>query len=205
MKNVGIYIDYGCGGGKSMGDFIELLHPSKSYCVDIEDFRNQKYKDICEFVKNPNIEVCDKKFTNNSVDLISAMQSLHHVSFDSDNGSFHSRLECVIDQLTDKLKPGGYLLIREHDVRSKKDVYPVIFEHLVYELYEEIDDNMSVDEVNEWISKFHEKHKGWYFSAKTLQKLLESQGMKLITLNYKQGKNPSRIYNALYQKIDDSP
>ena len=200
LKNVNIYIDYGCGGGKSMSDFIELLHPSKSYCVDVEDFRKQKYKNITEFIKNENIETFDKKFANNSVELISAMQSLHHVSFDSDNGSFYSRLKCVIDQLTNKLKPGGYLLIREHDVRSKKDIYPVIFEHLLYELHEETDDNMSVDEVNEWVSKFHDKHKGWYFSAKTLQKMLESHGMKLISRNYKQGKNPSRIYNALYQK-----
>lgn len=203
LKNVDMYIDYGCGGGKSMDDFIKLLKPIKTYCIDVEDYRKTKYKINSLFTKNNNIEIFDNKFTNNSVDFISAMQSLHHVIFDSgDNAtsSFYSRLERIITQFTDKLKLGGYLLLREHDVVSKLDIYPVIFEHLLYELYEENNVNMSVNEVNDWIYNFHNNHQGWYFSAKTLQNLLESKGMKLITLNYKQGKNHSRIYNALYQK-----
>ena len=129
-----------------------------------------------------------------------ALQSLHHVEFEDDKTDFYDRIRPIVQSIVNKIKPGGYLLIREHDVKNTEDLYPVLFEHLLYELMELKDKSMSLDEVKKWVSEYHINHKGWYFSKAFLQEILEDNGMKLIETEYKRGENPSHIYNSIFVK-----
>lgn len=190
------YLDYGCGNGL----ITEALHNilgAKSFCIDVDDYR--KYKSS-SFIQNKSLGDIDNHIPNETLDLISAAQSLHHVHFELDItiNDYKKILQQIVQQFYNKLKHGGLLLIREHDVRSIADLYPVLLEHLIYDALElDRGTNFNVDK---FISNYHKEHDGWYFSYKYLHSLLTQIGFKRLHFEYKKGNNASRIYNILYVK-----
>lgn len=195
------YLDYGCGDG-AITHALRNIFNAKSFCIDINDYR--KYKSSA-FVCNNNINTIDTYFTNETLDIISAVQSLHHVSFDINKNQtsnmFESTVSTILRQFYAKLKPNGLLLIREHDVQELSHLYPVLFEHMVYEMleYKQPINNINIF-VKKFIQDYHKKHNGWYFSRQYLHNQLEALGFKLLHFEWKKGNNVSRIYNALYVK-----
>ena len=110
-------------------------------------------------------------------------------------------MEIINSQFYKKLKPNGLLLIREHNVQSIDDLYPVLMEHLVYELleYDAVPSNI-YKFIDAFIADYHKIHKGWYFSYNFLHDKLTKLGFKQVHFEYKKGNNVSRIYNVLYVK-----
>ena len=195
MNESSSVMDYGCGDGYTLKYFEDKV--KDIICVDIDDYRSHMKNS--QFIKNSHISSIDT-IDNNSIDLLIALQSLHHIEFEDDKTDFYDRITPIIQSIVNKIKPGGYLLIREHDVKNTKDLYPVLFEHLLYDLMELKDKSMSIEEVKKWVQSYHIKHKGWYFSKQFLQGVLEDAGMELVETEYKRGENPSNIYNSIFVK-----
>jgi SAM-dependent methyltransferase len=192
-------MDYGCGDGWTL-EYFKYNDVKDIKCVDIDDYRSNVKNST--FIKNLHLSSLDSKIDDDSLDLVMALQSLHHVEFENDKTDFYKRINLIVKSIVSKIKYGGYLLIREHDVKNTNDLYPVLFEHLLYELMELKDKSMSFDEVRKWISDYHNNHKGWYFSKEFMHKILEDNGMKLLDTEYKIGLNPSHIYNSIYLKTN---
>lgn len=192
-----LFVDYGCGNGLITHALHKLLN-AKSFCIDIDDYR--KYNESSSFIKNTNIQKIDEHIVDGTLDLISAAQSLHHVNFGNDKDyDYKHTLNTVIQQFYNKLKPNGLLLIREHDVKTINDLYPVLMEHLLYDLLES-NSIKTLEDVMSYVNNYHKTHSGWYFSRSYLHDILTSNGFRLLIVDYKKGKNPSSIYNALYIK-----
>jgi SAM-dependent methyltransferase len=196
-KNSSI-LDYGCGDGWTLNNF-EDMGINNITCVDIDDYRTYAKKST--FIKNKHLSSMDSKINNNSLDLVIALQSLHHINFENDKTEFIDRIIIIIKSIISKIKSGGYLLIREHNVRNAEDLPPVLFEHLLYDLIELDDKSMSFNEIKKWVTNYHIYHNGWYFSKIFLHNMLELNGMKLKETEKKKGLNISNIYNSLYIKI----
>lgn len=197
LPHGGTYVDYGCGNGaiaKSIGD----RYGYDAHCVDTEDFRDEGAKGM-KFIRSENVDSIDA-LDDNSVALVSAIQSLHHINFDArlTKRGFEESVVGVVKKVRAKLAPGGAFLLREHDVTSVRDLCPVIFEHLLYEIAEMEDKTMTRGELENYIKKYHETHRGWYFGKGDLHALLTANGFSLVETELKPGKNVSRIYNSLY-------
>lgn len=193
----GSVLDYGCGDGWTL-KYFEDNNIKDLSCVDIDDYRT--YAKKSSFIKNSYLTSMNEQVKDNSVDLVVALQSIHHIEFLGDKSKFVYRIEPIIKSVISKIKPGGNLLIREHDVKTNDDACPVIFEHLLYDLMELKDKSMSYNKIKDWVKKYHINHNGWYFSKDFLHKLLEKNGMKLLETEFKKGINMSHIYNSIYVK-----
>jgi SAM-dependent methyltransferase len=190
----GTILDYGCGDGYSLSHFGADF---RKICVDVEDFRS--YKE-CEFIKNTSLNTLNEKIEDESVDLVMMLQSLHHISFGNRSKNM---IGLVLDTIVKILKPNSYLLIREHNAENNIDLYPILLEHLLFDLMEISDKSMDETQLRKWINNYHTNHAGWYFSKAYLHQLLVSRGFVLLTTENKKGLNPSFIYNSLYQKTDN--
>ena len=210
----GIHLDYGCGGGKTSKDIIKLCKVSKSYGVDvknnmIEEMKTSKeYKGKVIFVKNYNIHTIrdHKEIKDETVDIITAMQTFHHNNFKNatDYTRFGDRIRYVIETLIIKLKPGGYLLIREHNVENDNEAYPIMLKHLIYTISEITDTTLSISDIKRITQNYHTNidYKAWYMSYRYLHNIIIEFNMELVIsrYNYDEPKDPQRIYNSLYKK-----
>lgn len=192
-KRPDIYVDYGCGDGKTTQGIAAYLMPRKTACVDIQDYRQTKYG---EFVANPSANAFNDEFAVSSIGLTSLFQSLHHVEFGEIVDPV-GRICRVISDITKRTAPGGNLIVREHDVNEER-IKPVLIEHLVYEIME-IKEDMSDDEFQMWVGSYAEKHNGWYLSRKDLQSIIKKCGWKLVYGELVP--NSTFIYNELWEKV----
>ena len=106
---VSCYLDIGCFDGnitKSIGDHFNL-HKLQIHGVDIKSYG--EYDNIVFSKYDGRI----LPYSDNSFDLITCLMVLHHVPEDN--------LVVLIKELNRVLKPGGILILREHDVRNKYD------------------------------------------------------------------------------------
>lgn len=192
-----IIVDYGCGDGSSLEYFKSLNKKYKLYCVDVDDFRTKKDADT-KFIKNISTDTFNDKIKDGSVSLIVASVSLHHVDF-GDGKPFNETIENIISTMVRKLAPGGFLLIREHDVKTNKHLNSVLFEHLIYSVMEIDNKYMTRAEFVDWVKKYHLNHKGCYFSRDYIHNLIGNQGMIHKETNAPP-KHWSHIYNSLFMK-----
>jgi SAM-dependent methyltransferase len=194
-----IYMDFGCGDGRLAKEISELIPEVQTYCIDAEDFRENKES---KFILNDEPKILNDSFEDGSVSVITASQVLHHVNF-KNNGvleKFDDRLLFTLKLMVAKLKPGGLLIIREHDVYSLDRLYPVILEHLMFALMEIEDKDLTPTELKNWIDTYHMINDGWYFSKQYIISLIKGLGLKQLFYENKAGNNPSHIFNVLFQK-----
>lgn len=181
-----VYLDYGCGDGQTMGLVSDVFRPDEKYCVDIDDHRHDKSGKFFRSIND---------IKNKSIDLITSCQVLHHVDY---------KLEKNVSALVNKLKPGGILIIREHDAVTKNHMYNIIVEHMLFDIGHLADEKKekSFDEIKTFVDTYHTAQPAWYFSKKRLVKaVLRNRGMKLLHYKYKIGRNNTRIYNAVFKKM----
>jgi ubiquinone/menaquinone biosynthesis C-methylase UbiE len=152
------YLDYGGGEGGISKAIAEKLRLNKnnSFSLDVEDWygnitekRYQQYityRTIKPFTALP--------FEDESINLITSLQVLHHIP----------NLDYYMNELVRILKPGGYLVVREHDCNSELVRRLIDVEHMLFECvlntgdqgngrylfeYKDSDNYKSIDE---WIS-----------------------------------------------------
>ena len=183
-------LDFGSGDGKIITNLANITHNKLTLC-DIEDNRHQSLQNnqipfILIKLDTP-IPLIDK-----SIDVITALQVLHHVV------DIESRLK----DLYRILKVGGKLIIREHDFSSQNVVDIVEQEHLFYEIFEKTFKQLiSEVEFCEFVKKYHESKSAFVntFSYEELKNKLEKIGFKLL---YEHDlKTASHIYHLVMEKV----
>ena len=200
LHNNSTHLDYGSGNGDMSKYILNKNKNNISYSIDIKDYRSDELKNNKNntFIQNVNINTINNEIKNNTVDLITALNSLHHIEFK------HMKHDEIIDNIIDSfyriLKPGGLLLIKEHNATSMDDLYPIIYQHMMYHIVECKDIN-SIEDVKYIVNNYHITDKAWYMSKKYLHKKLINKGFKLLYTVDK--KNENKVYDSLFVKPDE--
>jgi len=172
-------LDVGCNDGKItkiVGDFFKISK-SNLYGVDEENIEI-----FGESVKDREINfTCVKDslpFSSNFFDIITCFQTLHHVV----------KRNKMILEIKRVLKPGGILIIREHDLSIEGDISKTIidFEHYLYILSREP------------YEKSKKKLKNLYANYTSKQQLDEM--IKFPILGSTPNKGPTNYYTCVYQR-----
>ncbi|CAF1574257.1 unnamed protein product [Adineta ricciae] len=104
-KSIGSYFDFGCGDGSitaAVGRYLGLSNDS-IFGADVYECDHSDIK----FIKL-NENQADIQLQDNCIDLITSFVTFHHVS----------NIEQTSRELARILRPGGYLIIREHDCKT---------------------------------------------------------------------------------------
>ncbi len=185
------YLDIGCGTGykaKRLGTDLGLPL-SQVYGVDVkqwsvltEDLR--KSLDInFEFIDTSgSLPFADSKF-----ELITIFMVLHHVT----------EREKLLAEIHRTLKPGGYLMIREHDCRDAIDYMMADVEHMLY-------DFIKIDNYDP--AKFVNESKMRYLCSDEWTTIIEVVGFKLTAWGFdfttpKSVISATRSYYAIYTRV----
>jgi len=173
------YLDIGSGDcsiplvlGKSL-----YLKTCNIYCSDI--YRNPDIANEVNFflvVENEKFQV-----RNNSFDLVTLFQTLHHMK----------DMEFRLTEIYRILKTGGIMIIREHDSESKEMNDLITVEHMAYHMFFE---NMSyLDFQNMYYARL--------FSKQDLENKILSNGFSLLkSFIPKTKNNPTNYYYAVFRK-----
>jgi SAM-dependent methyltransferase len=124
------YLDIGCADcnktyllGKKLG-----LEDSQIYGVDLKESRDRfTEKEVNKYIKFSYLDPQTNKldFPDNSFDMISMFMVFHHIDI--------NKRDIIIREINRCLKPGGYLLFREHDTMSNHDKMLADIEHSLYD------------------------------------------------------------------------
>ena len=224
-KNINVYADYGCGSGAVFTQFKDVLNPKSSYCIDYKYYGPQDLLDSKKtqdperglFVPN-NLSTSFGSYFNGAglddehgvpinIDVMTMLQSLHHVMFDDAPQKKTETLEFVVKEISKVMKPGAYLVLREHDIRNIDGLCRVLIEHMVYEIMEIHQDanetRLSFSEFKQYVTTYHTTHIGTYMSREYIGSLLKKYGFVSISLFYPDLNQLSFTYSELYQRVSD--
>jgi ubiquinone/menaquinone biosynthesis C-methylase UbiE len=174
-----VYVDIGCGSGNDTVLISKELDASKTLCVDVEDSRVNEAKSLNFMLIKKEIPLVVDTAT---VDIVTLFHTLHHME------DATSRLK----DINRILKKDGLLVIKDHDTETELDAENVTFEHFVYSIGEG-EANVNDEKTYKDILPMY------YYSANSVVNFLESCGFKKLYCNTY--KNPTRTYNAVFQKV----
>lgn len=165
------YLDVGCGDGSISKAVGERVMATRITGVDVYDqeIDGLSYINISESGLALPLE-------DASCDLVTCFVSIHH--FEKQN---------LLADIARVLRPGGYLVIREHDVEPEPDV--ASFLEMVH----------WVDAVARNDSDGFRQYCG-FFAYEDISKTLESLGFSKEKMVRYADPNPQRIYHASFQK-----
>jgi len=182
--------------GSNDGVLSKLLKDHMEYSIMCYDVQDRKGGHLNGMPYMQNIAIDTISQGDQKADMISMMQSLHHITF-IDTHSLYETLGNILYML----KVGGLFLIRDHDVYNIGRLNDVVTEHLVYSFTE--DPTVDSNNYNDWYNHYNTKYPLWLTSHHILKKILEHYGLECLHFEYKKRANPSHIYNALYIKNKD--
>ncbi len=174
---VNLYIDIGTGSGHSFDFMSTVLNATKAISFDVDDYRVEKSSEFHKLELNRPIDIIDE-----TVDVVSMFHSLHHM----DDASYRLR------DISRMLKPGGFLLIKDHNVQNQTDAQTVTFEHFVYSIGE------GKTSINNLFEYKNNSTSGYYYSEKHLTCVLNQLGFEKIFCIF--FKTVTRVYKAVYRK-----
>lgn len=184
------YLDYGGGEGEITAAIAKHIGSTKenSFIVDVEEWfgnvYNVKYADILTY---KTIRIYQLPFDDNSLDFITCFQVLHHIK----------DYKKIISEFYSILRPGGLLVLREHDCRDEYDRMLIDMEHSIYETTLKKIDKTSM-------LKYLSGYEAYYMSRDEWNQLFIKAGFKNITDNINsklsEPKTPARYYFEVYTK-----
>ncbi len=178
-RRIDTFVDIGCGDGMDIVALRTRIHVRTAICADVEDFRAPEYKNS-KFVQVRLGEPLD--IPDNTADVVAVFHSIHHMN------------ECIENRLGDIIRitrPGGIIMIKDHDVTDLTRASNVDFEHLVYMA-------ASTTDLPDLIENFGQHEPMTYYSAKFIDSIM-TQGCKKIWYG---DLNPrTSVYGAVYVKI----
>ena len=127
-----LYLDFGCGDCSktcALSDALKIK-PGNLYASDINKWGAYAEEKRLKIQKDLNLNLVlleeSKKlpFDNGKFDIVSAMMVLHHVV----------NLDETISELSRILKPGGILILKEHDAYNADDYMLCDIEHGIFEV-----------------------------------------------------------------------
>lgn len=185
LQQVKKYLDFGGGDGSITQEVAAFLGLKKdsAFLADVPNWLSgtQEYKDNdnVSFVALPGdgtIPLGDASF-----DFISCFVVLHHVE----------ALERTIAELYRIMRPGGYLLVREHDCNSIASRMMIDIHHMLYTLVG----------TEKPFKEAFDKYAAYYKDKREWTRLIKSAGFTYYDkLHYKQPRGEMRIYYAVYRK-----
>jgi SAM-dependent methyltransferase len=199
------HLDYGCGGGQTGIDIKDRYKVGSTVNIDVENHMSEIAKSDCLYIENKTIDTVEKRIINGTIGIITALQTFHHNNFQDlpfRYRNFDDRIKYVIATLITKLKPGGYMLIKEHDIQNLSEVYPVVFKHMDYSLSELKNTELELKDIKNHINRYHINEKAWYMSYRYLHNIIISCNMELLCSRWEWDINTSsiRTYHSLYRK-----
>lgn len=179
------HLDYGGNDGSVASEFAKItkLDKSQVFSADVESwlgnkkdnlFKNITYNMLSENQKLP--------YDNESFNSISLLQVLHHIEF----------IDVHLKEIHRILKPGGILIIKEHDCESASTQMLIDIEHMIHEVVEPEVQNL----------KILNTYAAFYKSFNDLNKILENIGFEFVSddYNFNPKYNPTRYYFVTYRK-----
>jgi len=185
------YLDIGAGDcviTKSLAQFFGIKK-GYTYAIDIESWSNKSNEEYGKdsqinyiYIDPPVDEKSEFNHTldENTFDIITIFQTLHHMK------NFIN----VIKDVYRLLKPGGIVIIREHDARSNPVRALCHIEHLIYGIFA---DKMCSNE-------FYKEYYGHYYSKREMINVFENHGFT--TLSEKSKNNPTLYYYQVFKKMN---
>ena len=181
------YLDLGGSDGAITSEIGKTLKLPKENVInaDISEwFSNELPKNVIDTITYITINEYGRlPFSDSEFSFITAFQSLHHIE------DIHNRLS----ELARIIKPGGFLLIREHDELNVCTKMLIDIDHSMYEVNE-----------NKDFTKYLDEYDAYYQSKEKWTEDLSKHGFHYIHqlgYNMRRDYNPTRIYYALYKKI----
>lgn len=179
VKNEYVYLDIGCSDGEITRMFAKTLNvlSKNAHGLDIADQPNYKKGSVFNQYDGKSLP-----FGDDSVDFITAIQVMHHVE----------HLDDLISEINRVLKPGGYLIIKDHDCNSDMMKCLMNIEHKLYTVTEKC----SVTEKTESDFDFPIVN---YMSREQLALKFATKG--IICVNESPiNEYPTRVYISVFQK-----
>lgn len=176
------YLDIGCSDGLltvKIGKLLKLK-PDQIYGIDIPEFASEPIKPTKGF-QFTQYSANDVKlpFSDNTFDLITMLQVLHHVKNPYE----------MLMEIKRILKPNGILFLREHDRNSKEMDILIHLQHL---FYSQISHKVDYDR---YISTKFER----YFSKEAFESLMSGVGfLKIMDEELSVKSNPTNIYYIMF-------
>lgn len=183
------YLDYGCGSGEFTTSIGEELGLGKENIFGADTTKYREYKEFnFTLIENNKLP-----YEDNSFDFITVFMVLHHIKDDD--------LKNSINELYRILKPGGVLILREHNV-PKKDSKPL---HILLDFMHDFYDDIMISDTS-W--KDSGKYYAKYQSQEEWDTLLQNVGFSLndfqpfFNKDYK--KNAILKFMRIYRKMENN-
>ena len=184
------YLDFGCGDGsisRAIKDHFKL-NDSKVYGADIIQYPSMDMQYLPIVYGETNYVPLN--LPNNSMDLVTTFMVLHHIR--------ETYIQDVLRDLYRIIKPGGMLLIREHNAPIDNGAFKRVLD-IVHDVYDYI-----IEAEMNWENKedYYSNYKGY----KEWELMLENVGFKRSKIQkriYRNiNTNPMETYYRLYLKPD---
>jgi len=172
------YLDMGCGDGSITREFAKMIDAKSIDCVDVKDYSKKedgedangasadgdsaetklKYTVVPEDTTEYKLP-----FEDNSFDVITAFQVLHHVK----------NVESMISEIYRVCKIGGVVMIKEHNAHTPFQAMTIDVEHIIYMVHDkEFDPDayyiklFTRDSLDKAMSKFKKSASDYYYTNK---------------------------------------
>ena len=180
------YLDFGGQSGQLAMSIQEKLKLKKEqvYVADIKSWSQHEFQPTYQTQWLLSHEL---PYENESFDLITCFQVLHHVHC----------YQKTLSELYRILKRGGFLLIREHDVRFMNEHYLTDVEHTLFEqiISPQVNPQQNTDIC-------FQQHFARYFSRIELRNEFKKHSFQLdIKFKCNDYKGPTRYYYELWVKV----
>lgn len=188
-----VYLDHGCGSGKITSEIANVLQATKVYGVDIYVHPLLSERSIEGIVPDDQGII---PLSDDSVDVVTCLLSLHHVILQ----------QKTLTELYRVLRPGGTLLIYEHDFITDRGFRLFLDAvHMTFSLYgtENEAEGASTDANNGEAKKLTLESEQWIFDTHYKSKDLwrgdlENCGFRHVV--DRTFKNSQRMYFAKFKK-----
>ena len=186
-NNKSKYLDIGSGNGiitKVIGESFGFSFQN-IYGTEISKWQEKEHENSKTAVKTSYIVGNSLPFDENTFEMVSCIMSIHHFEFKDE----------MIKEIYRVLKPGGLLIIREHEFDHSKEMKDLIdLEHALYATV--IHEKMDLEKIN----NFWNTYIGDYFSFEDLKNDLNKLHFKSLS-NEINIKGPTAYYWCAFRKI----
>jgi len=183
------YLDIGCGDGKTTYEISKLLNNPKLivYGADISEWEEKDNKGSMDIQEINFIQLdSDGKLpiNSNEMDLITILQTLHHIK------EFHM----MISEIYRILKSGGILVVREHLITSPIDKLLIDIEHGLFAV--------SLNNLESHYDTYYAEYRSAFEHQYEFEKIgFKTLCVDVLSTKYPPDISPTRYGMMVFQKI----